>query len=573
MDKYTKMKAELENQKKYNLQLSTNIHKQQKRKSRVMSSLYKVNPNNMNNNMYSPSFLYRITHFSHYFPRNKISKKIKADPERETLDNNFQKMKEEFENYKKNYEKNENSYIAKINLLNKEKEELIKEKEKLEEKIKEITLNKNKEIEKEKQNKHRLLFDEKEKNKKEIEKLMAEINSLKDENNKIKIENEKYKDMNQVLDDYKEKEKNYEKIINDLKLENERLLKQTTLKFKLVKEENDELIKDINKLNETINKMKQKEKEYIENEKQFIAKENLLLEKQKQFEQQKQNDLKKICDKKYSDKNLKVMRIFSNKFIYKNNNVSEIILKLKETEKKYNQLKKEKENIENIAQNNQDNTILITKEIKIIKEKYEKDMKDLKEKNLNLNNQIKIIHLKKKSNDLSKNEIKTIVQDISEHFNKILIRTQSKNDNKIISMKQKLVKIKNALMKYIKNKSAGNNEIIITELKDELSQMEKEKQKMKVKISNYDINFKKLNNEIIKLKSELSEANKARNKLTNEARWNHNDKYELDNMNKKLKKQLEMYIIENNGKSKVIEERNNEITKLKELLNNKQELN
>ena len=452
-------------------------------------------------------------------------------------------------------------------MLNKEKEELIKEKEKLEEKIKEITLNKNKEIEKEKQNKHRLLFDEKEKNKKEIEKLMAEINSLKDENNKIKIENEKYKNMNQVLDDYKEKEKNYEKIIKDLKLENERLLKQTTLKFKLVKEENDELIKDINKLNETINKMKQKEKEYIEKEKQFIAKENLLLEKQKQFEQQKQNDLKKICDKKYSQNNLKVMRIFSNKFIYKNNNLSEIILKLKEAEKKYNQLKKEKENIENIAQNNQDNTLLI-------KAKYEKDINSLKEKNLILNNQIKSITQKKKSNEVSNNEIKNIVMELSEHFNKILIRTQSKYDNKIISMKQKLVKMKNTLMKYIKTKnSLNNNNAIITELKDELSQMEKEKQKMKVKISNYDINFKKLNNEITLLKTELSEANKTLNKLNSEARFNYNDKYELDNMNKKLKKQLEMYIIENNGKSKVIEERNNEITKLKELLNNKHELN
>jgi hypothetical protein len=31
-----------------------------------------------------------------------------------------------------------------------------------------------------------------------------------------------------------------------------------------------------------------------------------------------------------------------------------------------------------------------------------------------------------------------------------------------------------------------------------------------------------------------------------------------------------MYIIENNGKSKVIEERNNEISKLKELLNRRQ---
>ena len=265
------------------------------------------------------------------------------------------------------------------------------------------------------------------------------------------------------------------------------------------------------------------------------------------------------------------MRIFSNKFLFKNNKMSEIISKLKESEKKYNELKKEKENI---AQNYQDNSIIISKEIKLIKEKYEKDINSLKEKNTNLNNQIKIITLKKKSENSTNNEIKNIIMEISEHFNKILIKTQTRYDNKIISMKQKLVKIKNVLVKYIKNKNAlNNNNTIITELKDELSKMEKEKQKMNVKISNYDINFQKQKNEITKLKNELSEANKKLNKLNNEARWNHNDKYELDNMNKKLKKQLEMYIIENNGKSKVIEERNNEITKLKELLNNKQELN
>ena len=348
-------------------------------------------------------------------------------------------------------------------------------------------------------------------------------------------------------------------------MENERLLKQTTLKFKLVKEENDELIKDVNKLNDALNKMKLKEKDFIEKEKQYIKKENQLILKQKQYEEQKQNDLN--LNKKYNNNNLKVMRIFSNKFIYKNNKITEMILKLKESEKKYTQLKKEKENIENIAQNNQDNTLLI-------KAKYEKDINSLKEKNLILNNQIKSINQKKKSNEVSNNEIKNIVMELSEHFNKILIRTQSKYDNKIISMKQKLVKMKNTLMKYIKTKnSLNNNNTIITELKDELSQMEKEKQKMKVKISNYDINFKKLNNEITLLKTELSEANKTLNKLNSEARFNYNDKYELDNMNKKLKKQLEMYIIENNGKSKVIEERNNEITKLKELLNNKHELN
>ena len=442
MDKYTKMKSELENQKKYNLQLSTNLHKQQKKKTRVMSSLYKVNPNFMNNMQYGNSYLYRITHFSHYFPRNKIGKKIKNESESGIGDGaQLKKLKEEFDNSKKNYEKNENNYILQINMLNKEKEELIKEKEKIEENFKEIILNKNKEIEKEKQNKHRLIFDEKEKNKKEIEKLMTKINSLKDENDKIKNESQNYINMKKELNDLKEKEKNYEKMINDLKLENERLLKQTTLKFKLIKEENDELIKDINKLNETLNKMKNKEKEYVEKENQIKEKQKQLEEQQKQLEEREYlNNIKKISEqKKYSNNNLKVMRIFSNKFLFKNNKMSEIISKLKESEKKYNELKKEKENI---AQNYQDNSIIISKEIKLIKEKYEKDINSLKEKNTNLNNQIKIITLKKKSENSTNNEIKNIIMEISEHFNKILIKTQTRYDNKIISMKQKLVKIK-----------------------------------------------------------------------------------------------------------------------------------
>ena len=72
------MKSELENQKKYNLQMSSNLLKQPKRKSRIMSSSYKMINQNMNTALI-PSFLLRITHFSHFFPRNKITKKAKSE--------------------------------------------------------------------------------------------------------------------------------------------------------------------------------------------------------------------------------------------------------------------------------------------------------------------------------------------------------------------------------------------------------------------------------------------------------------------------------------------------------------
>ena len=57
----------------------------------------------------------------------------------------------------------------------------------------------------------------------------------------------------------------------------------------------------------------------------------------------KKKKKKKLLIKKIPKSNLKVMSIFSNTFIFKNNNNSDILLKLKETENKYNQLKKEKE--------------------------------------------------------------------------------------------------------------------------------------------------------------------------------------------------------------------------------------
>ena len=94
----------------------------------------------------------------------------------------------------------------------------------------------------------------------------------------------------------KEKEKNYEKIINELKLENEKLLSQTTLNFKLIKEENDELIQNVKNLNDTINKMKIKEKEY----KEYIEKEKEKKEKEKEKEEiEKQNKLKLMTEQKY----------------------------------------------------------------------------------------------------------------------------------------------------------------------------------------------------------------------------------------------------------------------------------
>ena len=259
MDKYTKIKTELDKTKQYNLQLSTSLHQAQKKKNRVMSSYRTIN----SISSFTPSSLYRITHFSHYFPRSTIKKKIKIQIE----DNNdIKKLKEELENCKKEYEKNENSYISQINLINKELEKLKIKNEKYEDNIKELKRNKNIEIENEIKKYKKIIDEEKEKYKKELDKLNKEIEKLKEENVLAKNENKNIINIKNELEEYKKKEKEKDIIINELKMENERLKKQSALNFKLIKEENDELIKDINKLNVQIKIMKNKEKENKEKE-------------------------------------------------------------------------------------------------------------------------------------------------------------------------------------------------------------------------------------------------------------------------------------------------------------------
>ena len=572
MDKYTKMKTELDKQKQYGAQLSNNLRQAQRKKSRTMSS-YRTIGNSTSSNFYNASSLYRVTHFSHYFPRSKVKKKVKVEIDD---NNNVKKIKEELEKCQKEFEKKENSYISQMNLINKKYEDIKLINENLEGNIKEIKRNKSNEIEKEIKKRERMIEEEKEKNKREIDRINNEIEKLKEENTSIKNDNKKVININNELENYKKKDDDNKIIINDLKMENERLKKQSSLNFKLIKEENDELIKEINKLNEEMNLMKKKEKEKkIEEEKREAEKrerekkeeEERKKEKERMENEEKLKKEEKDKNEKYKKfMNLKVMRIYSNSYKLKNGNNEK--RNYEELEKKYNELK-----IENNKNNENSMRIGIVhlKEIKTLKEKYEKEIKALKEKNISLNKEMKE---KNTSNKISlDNNTKKIMNDLCEQFINKINNEQKKYENKINMMKIRLKRIKNLLMKCLsknKNKEEDKNIFIINNVKEEISKIEKGKQKLEVQISSYDINFKKQNNEITKLKNELSLALKKFDKLKNEIKLNANDKYELDDMNKKLKKLLEMYKIENNGKSKVIEERNNEISKLKELLNKNQ---
>ena len=580
MDKYTKLKLELDKQKQYGLQLSASLHQAQKKKNNRIMSSYRTIVNSTSSSFF-PASLYRITHFSHYFARSKLKKKIKVQIE----DNNEKiiKLKEELENCKKESEKKENSYISQINIISKELEKMRKKNEEYEENLQNFKKMKKFELEKEIENRKKIMNDEIEKLNKEIYRINNELEKVKEENDVMKNENKNVAEMKNEIENNKKKEKEKDLLINELKMENDRLKKQSALNYKLIKEENDDLIKDINKLNDVIKLMKNKEKEYKEKEEKDKKERE---EKEKKMMEEERKRIEKEKEKNLDAKNkflkvIKVMRVYSNSFICKNNknnnsnnsnNNNAEIIKLKEIEKKYNELKKEKNKSD---ENNMRNDIIHLKEIKSIKEKYEKEIKELKRDITSLNNQINIISINNTSYQNSNNHIKKIISDITEHFNKNMISTQKKYENKIYNMKQKIKKIKNILIKYINNnnnkeKEEDRNIVMINGLKEEISKIEKGKQKLEVQLSNYDIHFKKQKNEIIKLKNELMETNKKLDKLKNENRWNENDKSDLDDMNKKLKKQLEMYIIENNGKSKVIEERNNEISKLKELLNRKQ---
>jgi hypothetical protein len=201
MDKYTKLKTELDKQKQYGVQLSNNLRQAQRKKNRTMSS-YRTIANSTSSNFFNAASMYRVTHFSHYFPRSKVKKKVKVEIDD---NNNVKKLKEELEKFKKDFETKENSYISQMNLINKKYEDIKLINGNLEENIKEIKKNKKNEIEKEIRKRERMIEEEKEKNKREIDRMNDEIEKLKKENASIKNDNSKVININNELENYKKR--------------------------------------------------------------------------------------------------------------------------------------------------------------------------------------------------------------------------------------------------------------------------------------------------------------------------------------------------------------------------------
>ena len=150
---------------------------------------------------------------------------------------------------------------------------------------------------------------------------------------------------------------------------------------------------------------------------------------------------------------------------------------------------------------------------------------------------------------------------VYESFNIKFIEFQNIYEKKIKQMEEKIQR-----MKLLLNQKKQLRRTSTKGFKIELSKLENEKQKMLTQINNYEINFKARSKENKILKDEIKEKEKLITELKKEIRENKIKISELENDNKVLKQQLEMYIIENNGKSKIIEERNEEIKKYKEIL-------
>lgn len=179
----------------------------------------------------------------------------------------------------------------------------------------------------------------------------------------------------------------------------------------------------------------------------------------------------------------------------------------------------------------------------------------------------------KKSNQLKDNKkiikanISTIKDSIISTYeiqNLALSSFQKKFKDALLINNTKISKIQKALKTLTDTKA---NSVINANkekaLKDIINRLEVEKDKMNIKLTNYEHFFKELKAKVTLLESELNEnMTKAQVlKKENEELIKSNKKQNQDI--KDLQQKVDMYIIENSGKSKIIEERNDEIKQLK----------
>ena len=190
----------------------------------------------------------QISHFSQFYLSkltNRKKLKLKTDNNHQNT-SQLKKLKEEFENYKKEHiteiENKNKELELKKNELEQIKIELNNNKENYEKRIDQL----NKEISE--------ITDIINKSKDEKRNLIDDYNKklyiLNEDLKKMMFENQKIEGLEKEIQNLQKKNKTNSSIINQQKSEIERLKKNSQLNFKLIKEDNENLLKQINLLND-----------------------------------------------------------------------------------------------------------------------------------------------------------------------------------------------------------------------------------------------------------------------------------------------------------------------------------
>ena len=502
----------MEREKQYGIQVAMNMR--QSMSKRGKEGLF-VGKNNRENRHFFQENSLRITHFSQYYRKSDAFSKRLEDNNRaiERQREEVRELKEKIDEIKHASAAKEAELSSKITTLQQDLNSLtdslrVKQAEFDQYKTaKEKEWKKIREKEKEAEEKNR------EKMSVLLEEHKREINDLEEELRMMKSENEGILGKNKRL----------EEVINEQNKEIERLNKLSSLNLKLTKEENEELLKELKEANEKITQMTNGSKA-------------------KQLQNKQEIKLQLLSGVKAEEKSGKIVEVLNKEKLNLSNKIKELNHKIMKL----------------TAENEKNNTI--------------------KTRNLSeFGNNITIIRTPESVNYGDLVEIKGKMVDFYERFNVNLLKMNDmfgklmvKYDNKIKKIKEKIEsKVKGDIVLKKKRhsmQSKGNIDAMRNGFKNEISKLEKEKQKLEVQISNYDMHYQRQTKEITSLRTlveKCSRENVDLNVKINEI----NIKFEeRESMIKTLRKQLEMYIIENSGKSKIIEERNNEIDELKNKL-------
>ena len=373
-------------------------------------------------------------------------------------------------------------------------------------------------------------------------------NHIKSLQNDIKTKTmliSQYKNENEKLkSEYTNANDNYNKEINKLKLENESLLKQIT-EYKnnlniITKVKNEIEIKNAQLINNEQSNMKLISS--LQNEISSLKEQSLQLQSQTKHEhdtllsqisslQQQQQQLTHLT---HFDPTTLQLILHQTQFNVVGTNTLSLKLKAKDNE--------------------------CALRIEKLKQEYTLKLKQVTDKLTSLKSSTK------DKNKIHKEQLESVKNQIIkmyEQYNVFLLQYDKKVYDKLNTMTIKINKMKGNIQHLNINK--GKND---QQLKMLIAKLENENDKLILKITNLETIIKEKDKKIFLYQKTITDKDKLIIQMENEYRIKYAHFVELEATNKELINKVEMYIIENNGKSKVIEERNEEIKKLKQMLHN-----